>query len=207
MLNRMNKIKTIIFDFDGVIHDTFELNLKVSCEFEKRNISRNEYKDYFNGNLFSHKNLKQTSDDGHNDFYNMIKGGYSLLKIEKEIEKELYLLSEKYNLHIISSNRESILKDYLHLHNLKEIFKEILGFETHKSKVEKFKILLERYNLNKDESIFITDTLGDILEANKVGIKTIAVDFGFHERERLERGNPFKIISSFNDIRKIIFKP
>ena len=27
-----------------------------------------------------------------------------------------------------------------------------------------------------------------------------AVDFGFHERERLERDNPFKIISDFDEL-------
>ena len=37
-----------------------------------------------------------------------------------------------------------------------------------------------------------------------VGVKTIAVDFGFHERERLEKGNPFKIVSSFDEMLKVI---
>lgn len=65
-------------------------------------------------------------------------------------------------------------------------------------------MLFNKHDFNNEDCIFITDTLGDILEANKVGVKSIAVDFGFHERERLEKGNPFKIISNFKDIRKII---
>ena len=64
----------------------------------------------------------------------------------------------------------------------------------------KFQHLFEKYNLNKDNVLFITDTLGDILAANKIGIKTIAVDFGFHERERLEKGNPLRIVSQFEDL-------
>ena len=38
------------------------------------------------------------------------------------------------------------------------------------------------------------------LEANEVGIGTIAVDFGYHERERLQKGNPLKIISRFEEL-------
>lgn len=56
------------------------------------------------------------------------------------------------------------------------------------------------FDFKKDECIFITDTLGDILEANEVGIGTIAVDFGYHERKRLEKGNPLKIISKFEEL-------
>ena len=46
--------------------------------------------------------------------------------------------------------------------------------------------------------------LGDLLEAHKAGIKSIAVDFGFHERERLEKGNPAKIISDFSELPEAI---
>jgi phosphoglycolate phosphatase-like HAD superfamily hydrolase len=59
---------------------------------------------------------------------------------------------------------------------------------------------MKHFHLNNKEIIFITDTLGDIRAANKLGIKTIAVDFGYHERARLENGNPQKIISNFKDI-------
>jgi len=30
------------------------------------------------------------------------------------------------------------------------------------------------------------------------------VDFGFHDRERLERGNPFKIVSGFGEMLTVI---
>ena len=85
-------------------------------------------------------------------------------------------------------------------------FKEILGLKKHKSKVKKFEYLFQTYKLKSEDCIFITDTLGDILEGNKVNVRTIAVDFGFHEKERLEKGNPFKIISSFEELEKELDK-
>jgi len=42
--------------------------------------------------------------------------------------------------------------------------------------------------------------LGDILEGHEVGVKTIALDSGFHDRERLGQGKPYAIISSIFDI-------
>ena len=43
-------IKEIIFDFDGVIHDTFEENYKINVELN-HGISREEYKSWFDGKL------------------------------------------------------------------------------------------------------------------------------------------------------------
>ncbi|MEI8343373.1 MAG: hypothetical protein WCF93_00310 [Candidatus Moraniibacteriota bacterium] len=46
----------------------------------------------------------------------------------------------------------------------------------------------------------MTYTPGDILEGKEVGVEVIAVDFGFHKRDRLEKGEPFKIVSNFEEI-------
>jgi len=89
-------------------------------------------------------------------------------------------------------------------HHKLSCFTEVLGVDFHKSKVEKFKYLFQKYDLKPEEILFVTDTLGDILEANKVHVRTIAVDFGFHDRERLEKGKPFKIISGFTEMLEVI---
>jgi len=34
--------------------------------------------------------------------------------------------------------------------------------------------------------------------------KAIIFDFGFHKRDRLEKGEPFKIVSSFEELLEII---
>ncbi len=53
-------------------------------------------------------------------------------------------------------------------------------------------------------TIFVTDTLGDIREATKVGIRTIAETFGFHNRERLKLGDPFRIVDSWEEIEAVV---
>jgi len=126
------------------------------------------------------------------------------LKIERLIRQELEVLAKEFDLHIITSNTRKNLDMYFENNNFTHIFKHILAEEEHASKTEKFRILFEKEDLNMNNCTFITDTLGDILEAKQVSVKTIAVDYGYHERERLEKGRPWKIISDFKEIRKIV---
>jgi len=193
-------IKAIIFDFDGVIHDTFELVYKINLNVLKYNISRDEYRDFFNGSIYKNNFTKEVV----KQFFKKQNEAFEHLKIEKNIKKYLEKFYTRHSLFIISSNQEQALNIYLKNNNLLNIFKEVLGMETNKSKIEKFKMVFKKHNLKPAECIFVTDTLGDILEGNKVGIKTIAVDFGFHDRKRLKKGQPFKMVSSFREISETI---
>jgi len=189
-------MKAVIFDFDGVIHDTLQLGHDVNNKLHT-DMSMEDYKDIFNGNIYAHKRVLMEDQDL---FFLLSGPEYEKLEIEEHIKTDLLKLKEKYLLFIISSNSEKIMHKYFEKNKSSNIFKEMLGVETHTSKTEKFKMLFNKYILTKDDCIFITDTLGDILEANRLGIDTIAVDFGFHERERLMKGSPKKIVSHFDEI-------
>ncbi len=193
-------MKAIIFDFDGVIHNTLEIGHDVNNKLYG-DVTLDEYKDIFNVNIYKSNKVDPAK---YELFFEVAQPAYNKLEMRPDIKKELLKLKEKYLLFIISSGSEKIIRTYFENNSASNIFDEILGFETHTSKVEKFKILFKKYNFNKDDCMFVTDTLGDILEANKLGIETIAVDFGFHERERLEKGHPKKIVSHFKDIPLVI---
>jgi len=195
-------MKAIIFDFDGVIHDTFEVFYDIMKQLYP-NITKEEYRSYFDGNIFKKVDIEPSKEEDFK-FKELVYEAFKKLKLEKNIRTELEKLSKKFDLYIISSNSIDNLKMYFKNNNFTNVFEEILAAEAHKSKVKKIKILFEKYDLNPNSCIFVTDTLGDILEGNKVGIKSIACTFGFHDEERLKKGNPFKIISNFEEIRKII---
>ena len=115
-------------------------------------------------------------------------------------------LRRRWRLHIVSSNREGALAVYLRNNDLEHIFEEVLGLETDKSKVRKFKLLFEKHGFSNRDCLFVTDTLGDIREAHQVGVETIAVDFGFHDRARLSKGAPSAIVSDFDELFRQIEK-
>lgn len=70
-----------------------------------------------------------------------------------------------------------------------QYFSEILGSDVARDKIRKIKMVLDNNDLNAEDCVFITDTLGDILEARQCGIESIAVTWGYHEAERLQKGN------------------
>ena len=193
-------VKAIIFDFDGVIHNTLEVAFEAQSK-TLPGITMEEYKSFFDGNIYTNKKINSKTS---NAYFSFVEEPFKKLRTRVEVKQELIQLNSNFQMFIITSNKESLINPYLLTNNLEVLFKEVLGKETHHSKIEKFSFLFKKYNLLKEDCIFITDTLGDILEANKVGLKTIAVDFGFHERERLEKGNPFKIVSHFNEILPLI---
>lgn len=195
-------IKLIMFDFDGVIDNNYSLSFEL-CSKKFLNITVEEHKKQYDGNVHLEREKLKDRDTGF-DFLKCLSDSRKDRKIEEKTKSTLVDLEKDFKLGVISSCHEYGIKDYLKNNGIENLFSFVYGLETHKLKTFKFKKILEEFSLGKDECIFITDTLGDILEANEVGIKTIAVDFGYHERERLQKGNPLKIISRFEELIKII---
>ncbi|HYD03293.1 MAG TPA: HAD-IA family hydrolase [Alphaproteobacteria bacterium] len=193
-------MKAIIFDFDGVIQNTFDSTYTCHKTVHVGS-SQEEYRSYFEGNI--HHKLKYTTEQ-YDQFRELEFETFKDHKLESKVRSEIIMLEKNYDLYIISSNSIKNLDYYFKNNNFEGIFKDVLAVETHKSKTEKFNILFQRYSLNADSCIFVTDTSGDVLEAQSAGVKSIACTFGFHEEYRLKKVEPFKIVSEFSQIRKVI---
>jgi phosphoglycolate phosphatase len=76
----------------------------------------------------------------------------------------------------------------------------VLGYDFHTSKVVKINYLLDKYKISPENSVFITDTLGDVREANECNVKSIGVTWGLHKEDTLKMGNPEKIIENPIDL-------
>ena len=198
-------MKAIIFDFDGVLQDTFEFHRKKIKEFSGIDLSPEEFKNIHKKNFFLNVSDKFKLINWL-DYRDYVSSDVSMLKIKDKIRNGVHKLAINYKLFIVTSGGEKGVIGYLGNNGIINNFSEVLGMETHRAKTKKFKYIFEKYKLMKNKCIFVTDTLGDILEANEVGLKTIAVDFGFHCRETLEEGKPCKIVSSFNELSEIIDK-
>jgi HAD superfamily hydrolase (TIGR01509 family) len=197
------KLKNIIFDFDGVIADVWNMSYKLFAKMDyDKKITTQKFKDYHNGNVFEKPNLNFDPDFYFAKYYQKISKKYVVraVKYIKKLEKN------DFTLFIISSNTEKGIKKALREAEILNSFDAILGVETEKSKIKKFKMIEEKFGVNKENAIFITDTLGDILESNKIEYKVIAETFGYHNRETLKKGNPYKIVDSWEEIVNEIMK-
>jgi len=108
----------------------------------------------------------------------------------------LRTLNVDYRSAIISSSINNPIKKYLNKFQLDGIFEEIYGAEFSLSKEVKIKVALEKFQITGDEAVFITDTLGDMREAAKVGVKSIGVTWGFQKESNLKKGNPVAIVNT-----------
>lgn len=190
-------IKEIIFDFDGVLIDSFDLIRSIWDE-QGKGVSIDLFKDHHNGNIFEEPVVSFTEEEAQEFFEKFHEQMES--KHLFPITSQLEVLNEKYNLHIISSNSEKVIIKFLSATGLEKYFNEICGMETEKSKVKKFNMIFDKLKIEPGECVFITDTLGDLLESQKAGIRTIAVSWGFHGKERLKKGNPNLLIHGFDDL-------
>ncbi len=86
---------------------------------------------------------------------------------------------------------------------IKTLFDFWATAEVSESKIEKFRLIEEKYNVKKKDLLFITDTLGDVKEANIAGISTIAVTWGVHDRSFFEKEKYNNLIGIVDTIKEL----
>ena len=195
-------IKVVIFDFDGVLINEYSKHYELNKKWIS-DLTEEEFLDLFDGNVHE-SDIKLDDRKTNFNFMGQFDKYKSSVVIKKEIKEFIIELSKKYTLGIISSGIERGTKDSLVLSGLEGVFSFVYGYETDVLKTKKFKIAMKNFDFTKDECVFVTDTVGDVLEANEVGIKSIAVDFGYQGRERFENSNPLKIVSSIDELKESI---
>lgn len=189
-------MKAIIFDFDGVIGDTKYLNYLIVKKINL-DLSIEDFEKHHNGNV-----IEEPLFEIPEDFFEIQRDEFTKNNLFPLLD-EIRYLSDKYLLFMVSSGREDNLMNFLKLGEINNCFKEVLGRDFSSSKVKKLQYLLDKYNLSKDDCLFVTDTIGDLKEANMVGIKSVAVSWGYHGEDLLRTERPFKIIRDFEELRSL----
>lgn len=194
--------KIIIFDFDGVIADSFEIAYEVA-RLSRPSLTKETYKAKFNGNIgdakHDDKKVKEI------DFFFEYGKRFEDLGLDENIKNYIISLNKDYRLFIVSSTINSIIKKYLQRHGILDYFTDILGFDIEKSKVKKFKMIFDKYHISPCDVIFITDTLGDINEARAAGINIIIGILGGYQDEKTLRGAGIHaIVKDFNGFFELL---
>jgi len=115
-------------------------------------------------------------------------------------------LSNKYHLAIVSSSKTNLIEKYLDQNEIRGKFDLILGLEVGQSKIEKLKKVISHFGVQTRDCLFVTDTLGDILEGKRAGVHSIGVKWGFHSEEIMRRGGPLAIVDKPGEILELIEK-
>ncbi len=195
-------MKLLMFDYDGVIVDSFELTkriyLDVSDEFglglpDDSNFFRELFElDWRNTlkklGIYSRENIEKID----RIYRAGLKKYESCAGIYPGMNEVLDALSKKYALAVVTNNVRDELDYRLKKFGLSKYFKAVLTEEDGKPKPEPDLLLkcMDRFNIDPKESAFIGDMDGDILAAKsaKVG-KIVGVSYGYHQHHKLKEAD------------------
>lgn len=176
-------IKNIVLDVGGVIFDDSKQNIQKLLNKNCDNIYKLAYGGGFKKCLLGeisvqeHINSLKNEKDFNDISYilkkeNLIKS-YSLIKNNFEYIKDLR--KRGYKLFLLTNITEDSYNYINELININEKFDGgIYSYQEHliKPDYDIYNLLINRFNLNKDETIFFDDKEKNVKAANEVGIKS-----------------------------------
>ncbi len=187
---RFDGKKIIIFDLDGVLMDSIGF-LRNYIKNKYEGSTENDFKEIFYINFWDGlQKFKEKAQEKyliHEDHSPYNRATNDNIFIFEGVKDLLEILSKKYILVVNSSDSEKFIMERLAYNGILPFFDCIVGKETSVNKIEKFNLILEKYTLLNNEAVFISDTVGDILEADKANIDSIAVTWGVHTRNDFEK--------------------
>lgn len=190
--------KFVLFDFDGVIVDSLWLAFGTAKQVHPH-FTLEKWLPMFEGNIYAnydHSECTEACRPSQEEYFSIYSSRVGELTAFSGMPEAVARLSTKYGLAIVSSSISMDVFTTLKRLGLDAHFADVLGKDVHTSKVEKINTLLSRYEANADDCVFVTDTLGDMLEAEEAGLGAIGVSWGFLAKEKLERGKPFRIVDT-----------
>lgn len=209
---RVERPRLIMFDFDGVIADSFEVfyeEFSGAAEmlgFQKLN-SRESLLKLMEGNPIA----------------GLVKMGFPVWKLKELGERfaprieaanarvlpfdgMTLLLSELAAAHptyVITSNQTRAVEQFLERHGVTGVH-EVVGADKESSKVKKIRKVRKKHP--DHQGWYIGDTKGDMVEGNRAGAITVAVTWGWHSEATLREGKPRHVVHDQEALRELLLK-
>lgn len=166
-------IKVIAFDFVGVLVSEKDVNLSETEDRLERLFGPNiSDEDYLNMGCKYEKNKKKLINITKGIINKLYKiNDLYLLKNIKKIDKNIKI--------VIATNHVSYIRQYIKDNfDNKYLDDIIISSEIHEIKPNKefYRYILNKYDLNPEELLFLDDNESNILGAKTMGINTIKVD-------------------------------
>lgn len=205
----MNKEKVLIFDYDGTIVNSAREVLRafneVAPKYDLKKLkSMDELGKLYRKNVFMgilDRGLEKTK---LKKFFSDWRMPYlkNCLKIKafKGMKKVLNELAKNNKIIVISSNSMDVIRKSAR--HLGLDIGEIIGGEREISKIVKINRIKARFRGR--EIYYIGDTIGDMKEARKAGVRSIAVTWGFNSKKDLIKAKPDFITDKSEDLIKIL---
>ncbi len=202
----------LIFDFDGTIADTFAAIIKISNqladEFQYKKMTPPE------AQLMKNNTVKETISQLQIPLLKIpiiiAKAKEELFKGIKEIDpvvglKDALVELKSLGVHlgILTSNSSRNVDEFLKINEL-ELFDFVKTTSKIWSKDTNLLKIIESYNFNADDVIYIGDEARDIVAAKRCGIKAAAVTWGYNSPKALLATNPDFLINHPKELLTLV---
>ena len=112
------------------------------------------------------------------------------------------LLGDNKHLSVVSSHPEDHLLKEIMDYGLDMIFSQVYGGQV--GKVGGIQKIMEEFQCDPRDILYIGDTIFDIQAAKEVGTKSGGILTGYHSREKLEMENPNYIFNNLTHLRRTL---
>ncbi|MBS3994773.1 MAG: HAD-IA family hydrolase [Alkaliphilus sp.] len=205
-------IKYVIFDFDGTLVDSFDIAITVANQLaEKHRFKAIKKTDLDHLRIISiPEKCKFLGLPLYMlplwapEFYTLYKQSSEKLLLFEGMKKLLdELNSLGYQIAIISSNSENIIREFLHKNNI-DYIKNIFCSKFLFGKDIIIKRFMRDQRVGCAEVIYVGDEHRDIVACKKTGIKVIWVEWGFDIIEMVRQVFPDYVAKEPEDILQIV---
>ncbi len=206
-----SKIKLVLFDFDGVVTNSFILLKKVwnevRTDYRYRAVTDEDLEIARTAGIGAYLHQLGVTGDTLKIMLPRLQANMATkiqdLPVVEGMTEALNTLNTNYQLGILSSNAKATIESYLRKNAL-EIFDFVYQDDTFFEKETLIQNILESNNLSTSEMIYVGDEVRDVISAHKVGVKVVAVTWGYNSRTLLEKEQPDWIIDSPVELVKIL---
>ena len=190
---------TVLLDFDGVIVDTIEifaeaveiagraLNQPVSCSTDDlRNIKQMSIQEICRSAGVERKRMRAFVSGLNQE---LLRRADQITMFPDMIEA-IPSMSRFGALGIISATPEPVISKVLNNYRLRSCIRWIAGGDMPGAKFIKIKAIMSENHSLPDITCMVGDTISDVEQGKLAGVKTIAVDWGWHDIEWIRTVEP-----------------
>ncbi len=208
-------MQTIIWDWNGTLLNDLDFCVStINILLKKRELTllnRNLYrevftfpvKDYYHAIGFDFE--KEEFAIPAKEFIDLYdKGVENCTLHQKAIEILSWFKEKNTRQFVLSAMQQNMLEQTIKHNSIYNCFEGVFGLDNHYavSKVERGKQLISEFNIEKNKTWIIGDTIHDFEVAEKLGIKCILIADG-HQSEKRLKSTGTVVISELNELRNI----
>ncbi len=197
---RRRREPLILFDFDGVVVDSFDVHFSVFSEicaemgFHKLN-SPEAFLRLFDGNAifqlirsgFPVHRLRALAEQ----FRPRIEAACARIQPFPGMPEVLSELARRHPVHMVTSNNTAHVEDFAARHGITGL-RSVVGADVEISKIKKIRRIKRLEPGHR--AWYVGDTLGDMRETRRAFARPVAVAWGWHDLPRLRRGRPWAVV-------------